>query len=555
VAVGYIFLVTYASEVCYGGRMENVIRRGLTFYARYRIPEDRWGDVGLALKAAGGIKREIVKTLQTKDAREAKQRRAGALAAIEADLDRALRRAGKKPLGADWTANWMDRAVDYRSNLNAYGSDILNYIDRGDGEPPDVMTYRDITMDDVESDADALESKHGLAASRQFLEVALGEGLTVAEGQRQWLATLSGVRRVQTIKGHAAAIGKLEGFLKVHKGWASLEGVGIDQVTKRIAGDFLAHCCTLTSLATVQREASAYNGLWRWAVRRGYTKENPWEDQTTGLRAQVDGPQVATKRGYTTPEIVALLRAGTGELAPNKGGYAATYWDLMRLLLLTGARPEEILSLRRMDIIAAGTAVALAAHEAGGKTKNAKRILPLHAYARAVVAARLAALPDTSPEASLWPEVPAQGDDARRTKTISTRFVAIRRRLLPKSAGVDLYSLRRSFMTASETAKNAGGRLDDGLIARLAGHGQGHLALDVYSDWSRLGRPELSGELLTRLATLTSAVDDVVALGFSEEVIKALAETSDFRPAVVRTAPAFSRMSANLRRSDVRGNT
>ena len=525
--------------------MENVILRGKTYYARYRVPAARWADVGKALGAAGGIKREVVKTLATADPRQAKQRRHEALAAIQAEIDAALRRAGKRPLGSDWTADWMTRAVERRTALETRGGQVIGYHTTANpDEPPEPVLYAEVEREAISDEAEHIAAVRGPDVARQFLNVALGEGMTIAEGRRQWLATLNGSsRRVQTIRGHEAALGKLEVFLRDREGWPSLEGVGIGQVTRRLAGDFLAHCCTLTSPATVKREASAYNGLWRWAVRRGYAEQNPWSDQTAGLGARREtlGPVSVAKRGYTTAELVTLISAGAAGLAPNSGGYAATFWDLIRLLVLTGARPGELLGLHVADVIAGGTAVALATGDGAGKTKNAKRIMPLHEHAQAVIAARLASLPDTSPGASLWPEVPMQGGDDSRTKTIATRFVHIRRRLLPLAKGVDLYSLRRSFQTAAETAKNAGGRIDDGMIARLAGHGQGHLALDVYSDWSRLGRPELSGELLPKLARLSDAVADVVRLGFSADLGKALDDTAGLRPMMLRTAPAFKR--------------
>jgi len=478
----------------------------------------------------------------------AKQRRHEALAAIQADIDKALRRIGKKPL-TDWTADWMDRALAHREAIRERGAEIVAEIPAGD-DGHEVLTLADVSRDEAEAEAHDLAARRGPDAAKQFLSVAFGEGMTIAEGQRRWLASIAGKNRVATIKGHEAALGKLEAYLAETAGWSSLEGVGLHQVTRRLAGEYLTHCAARTSVATVKREASAYNGLWRWAMRRGYADVNPWSDQTGGLSAPkaAAGIEEAGKRGFTSAELVTLLSATADDLAPNGGGYAATFWDLIRLSLLTGARPGELLGLRVADVIQNGTALALAATARGGKTKNARRIMPLHKYAAAVVSARLACLPDGPPDASLFPEVPIQGGDGSRTKTIATRFVPIRKRLLPTADGVDLYSLRRSFLTAAETAKNERGRLDDGLIARLAGHGQGHLALDVYSDWSRLGRPELTGELAGRLARVAEAVDDIVALGFSEEVRKALERTAGGRPTMVRTAPAFSRREKPIRK-------
>ncbi len=48
--------------------------------------------------AKGGVKREIVRTLQTADYREAQKRRDSALGAIRSDIDKALVTAKLRPL-------------------------------------------------------------------------------------------------------------------------------------------------------------------------------------------------------------------------------------------------------------------------------------------------------------------------------------------------------------------------------------------------------------------------------------------------------------------------
>ena len=66
--------------------------------------------------AAGGVKREVVRTLGTTDRQEAKRRRQPALVAIQATIEAALRAAGLPPL-TDWTADWATHAVGLRAIL------------------------------------------------------------------------------------------------------------------------------------------------------------------------------------------------------------------------------------------------------------------------------------------------------------------------------------------------------------------------------------------------------------------------------------------------------
>jgi mRNA-degrading endonuclease toxin of MazEF toxin-antitoxin module len=83
--------------------------------------------------------------------------------------------------------------------------------------------------------------------------------------------------------------------------------------------------------------------------------------------------------------------------------------------------------------------------------------------------------------------------------------------------------------------------MNEALVGLFAGHKRTGPGFNLYSDWSRLGRPEMRNRLARELETLRDAMMDVVDLGFRESVRTALAETADHRPAVVRTGPAFRR--------------
>jgi hypothetical protein len=159
-----------------------------------------------------------------------------------------------------------------------------------------------------------------------------------------------------------------------------------------------------------------------------------------------------------------------------------------------------------------------------GKTRNARRLVPLPIAAREVLAARLTELPDTTPDASLWPELPVLDLTNSRGVKLSDRFRMARARLLPDTVGVDFHSLRRSYVTALEAAMNAGGRLNPTLISTLVGQARGTLALDLYSSGASK-------------AALVDAVADLETKGFAQEVSKALAETLHQRPPMVRFKP------------------
>ena len=492
------------------------------------------------MSSKGGVKREIVRTLETPDYREAQKRRDGGLTLIRGEIDRALVAAKLRPL-TDWTAGWEAKAAQHREHLRTHGHRVA--YEMADDSDPDIShetLESEHILETVEVDAGVVERRQGPAAARRFVAIATGTGLTVAQGGRQWLEGEAGKVRNGTLQSHRGAFRKLGSYLANHEGWSSLEGVSMADVTRRIAGEVLHEARTRNAAETVQRDFSAYSGLWRWAVRRGYINENPWADQTAGLKTpRQHDVGSGQERAFSADELVKLIRAGADSLAPSRGGYAATFWDLIRLCLLTGTRPSELLDLQVQDVIEDGAALALG--RLGGKNNSAPRIMPLHPLAQAVITARLAAIPTSDTAAPLWPEVPATGVDQRRSKIISNRFPAIRRRLLGESDEVDLYSFRRSFMTACETAMHGGGRINPQLLALLVGHKREALSFDLYSDWSRLGRPAMRGGLADKLKTLQAAVEDVVELGLDEAVKVALADTAGGRPAMKRLQPAFKR--------------
>ncbi|HEX4262344.1 MAG TPA: DUF6538 domain-containing protein, partial [Acetobacteraceae bacterium] len=255
--------------------MANLIRRGLTWYARLTIPQDRWEDVGRAYGAKGGVKREVVRTLHTRDHREALRRREPALGAMRQEVDKALRRAKLRPL-TDWTADWTPRALKWRAELQAGAKVIDNWEHdpRGEG-PPIPWTRRDMLLDDVEDDARHVEHRQGPEARYRFEEVATGTGMTIAEATRQWIAEVQGRLKGQTALSYQATIALLGGYLRDHEALPSLEAVMLSEVSRRIAGEFIEWRRAERAWETVQKDHAAVSGLWRWAVRRGYAEVNP----------------------------------------------------------------------------------------------------------------------------------------------------------------------------------------------------------------------------------------------------------------------------------------
>jgi integrase len=138
-------------------------------------------------------------------------------------------------------------------------------------------------------------------------------------------------------------------------------------------GEFIAEWLKSSAGQTVGREFSAYNGLWRWAMRRGYADINPWSDQMAGRKDRT--ADKAPERGSSTAELVMLLRGGVADLAPPRGALAPTFWDGTRLAMLTGARAGELFGLRVGDVNEGGSAVVFAGGRGDGKTRVTAQVL------------------------------------------------------------------------------------------------------------------------------------------------------------------------------------
>jgi integrase len=477
---------------------------------------------------------------------EARERLPAAEASLRAELDKALRAAGLKPLTPAWRPTWHDSAINFRERLTVASTEpYLLEQDPHDPERSAPWTERDDLIDEIMEEARELEQRGQRDIASRFYRVATGEGEVIGRAKDAWLsAELARGTSPNTVAGHRAALGLFDEFLKAKgpAGSLGIAGMLLTDVDRRMAAEFLAWRLKrpssrggAISTTTVKREASAFLGLWNWGLDKGLAEVNPWTRQTRDLTARRgrrrDDAEDSTKRPYNTAELVALLRAKGSDWAPNGGGYGPALWDAVRLGLLTGLRISEMADLRIGDVEEDGTVVRV--HE--GKTDNAARIVPLCDAARQVVAARLAALPDQNPAAPLWPELPVSRADGRRGTLLSTRFGPARRRILapvtPPAAlaTVDFHSLRRAFAVALRDAMNARhGVITPATIAVLMGHTRGTLALDGYAPGAHL-------------RDLRRAIDAMWKHGLAQEVREVFAATAGERPAMVRTAPAKRR--------------
>lgn len=510
--------------------MHGIRRIGLTYYVRFIIPKDRWEDCG---------RREVVRTLDTRDLKEARSRRARALEGIRREMNGRLTSQGLPPLDPDWMPSWEAEALRRRNDLKKASEEVDVDPDTGDeapwGSPADRMKDR------VYDRAEELELKIGGNNARRFVEIALGERTPIRSIADQWLRSIDGQITKQTAQKHCRALDLLEEFLVATKGYDPdnvLASAAVEDVTRRLAGDFADWLDQAKALSpkTIGNNISSLSAMWTWAEARDFvTGTSPWSGKTRGLKEKAK--RIAREKGrhraYTADELERLLRAN-----PNEGrrwAYGAAIFDTMRLSLLTGARQNEICSLRRCDIVRDGTGMNV--DEAVAKTGNSVREIPLHPLAQELIRSRLAALPASDePTDPLFPELPPGGYDGKRSHRLALVFSQFRVAVLGEDRTVDFHSLRRTFATFYEHAQAGGvSKATETVRKDLMGHARGDVTGRSYIDRN------LGWEMYV------SAIEGVVNVGMPASVRRALEETMDQRPPLPSKVTAPPRPVVGLR--------
>lgn len=190
---------------------------------------------------------------------------------------------------------------------------------------------------------------------------------------------------------------------------------------------------------TIRHDLHALSLFFKWALKQRWCASNPVAEV-----AKPSDRESLVQYVVSASEEEAYFSAASG-----------TLYDVARLILLTGARPEEILSLKRSDVELPKAVL----HIRGGKTRAARRTLPLVAEAAAILERRLAETSDGGPDGWLFPSPRRHGEHI--VKLNAQHDEACRR------AGVSfrLYDLRHTFAT-----RLAESGCDINTLAAILGH-------------------------------------------------------------------------------------
>lgn len=195
--------------------------------------------------------------------------------------------------------------------------------------------------------------------------------------------------------------------------------------------------------------------FWEWLERRLHVPKNSNPFRGVSVR----GGNVQDSRAFTSEEVFLLLASDF----PIKWQRQAFI-----IILLTGARPSEILGLRFRDIDAGAHTIRISL----AKTEAGVRTLPYRHPLLVQIIESLRSEADPTPDARLFS---GGGPEEKPAKNFINWFSRHRKRIgLPE--GVSLYSTRKTFISKC---------LDLGLdvvnVERYVGHKNPRLALNVYS--------------------------------------------------------------------------
>lgn len=390
-------------------------------------------DVPAALVPTVGRKR-LRQSLGTTSLAEARQRRHPVLAEFQAVLADARRGVSRKP-----------RRVEFFDGVAAGGSpvaramtwrdDLANARRTGDAHAAEVVALA------LHDEAERLAAVAGDDAARSFVAVAEGRETPLSVVLPGFMAETRYPERTK---------GEVERTAKLLEEWAAGRGrvVAVETFTKREGGQFITDALVGGGLepTTVAKKVTLLSVLWRWAAGKGYVEEgrNPWLGQAKPKVKAHQRDASEQERPFTDDEVVRLL-AGPAD---------AVLADLMRMAALSGARLEELFTLRVRDCNLTPGEEAFTIPK--GKTASAARTVPIHPDTLPIFVRRCA---DKAAGDFLFHEEGSEGPGGERSMAVSKRFGYYRQRIGvedrpegKRRSLVNFHSWRRWFATKAEQA-------------------------------------------------------------------------------------------------------
>jgi integrase len=418
--------------------------RGRTWYVRVQIPPH--------LRVAAGGKREYVRTLKTCNLNEANRLKHAYVAAFKHRIA-ALER--HKPNELD---ELYEKALAWRSAMERHKGEVL--WTEPDGTP---FYVTDEFLDRIADETNEFLETHGGKAADEFHKIARGQGTPLLRRHVEtWLGEQAGIVTGQTISQHRTTV---DAFLT----WAGGEGVLIEDVNRKRAGEYVAHLLAPDSAIgrrTAGRYVSSLSSFWTWLEKRGLAEHNPWLRQGVGKKSTRGE---SNERSQWSDD--ALIRLLSSSYTPR---YTKVFHDLVRLALVTGARMEELCALTVGDVHQREDGWWITIRE--GKTKAALRDIPVHESAAHVLKRRL-----KEAKSFIFDELIPGGPDNKRSWHVVKAFGRYTRKLGLAEKRQVFHALRNTFIEVMEAAE-----VPESTVKLITGHARQSMTFGRYSKGQRV---------------------------------------------------------------------
>jgi integrase len=161
---------------------------------------------------------------------------------------------------------------------------------------------------------------------------------------------------------------QLETKRHLEKHWKPLHGLPLAEVDRRLVADRLGRLARDSGPIAANRARGVLSALFAWAIKQGLADSNP----VTGTDRP--GEEVSRQRVLSLPELAELWRANGED----------DYGWIVRLLILTGQRREEVAAMRWSELDLKSASWSLP----GERTKNKQpHEVPLSAAAMQILRA------------------------------------------------------------------------------------------------------------------------------------------------------------------------
>lgn len=401
---------------------------GLSYYVRVKVPKSLQEVVGNT---------HIRRALHTRDLDTANRMKWQHVEVIKAYLNRLK---GLDPLNI--------KAQKFRES-------IRQSLVKGNYEEAEELKL--IAVDGAEK----IEEETGnYKRAKEWYDLATSEEHTLDELIDMWLSTADYLN--QTKNQHRKAYEEL----KNHLGGDCLPSKVNDDVAVTYIEDVLKK--TGQAYETQRRKINSLIAFWEWMGLRKHVPRsfNPWKGfKLSKLKTE---KKTEDKRAYSDEELLQLFSS-----RPDYPGLP----DVMVLGLYTGARLEEICSLRNCDIKQNGEGVFMVSIRKSKTKAGIRTIAVAHPLPYSILKERWNADKEDG-DKQLFPEFKPGGYDHKLSWSVSKAFGRYRNSV-GLTGATDFHSFRRTLVTRMENLS-----IDQVRMARYIGHSFPTIAFAVYSGGS-----------------------------------------------------------------------